>query len=210
MKKFSQHRAHPWHGISAGAEAPSKVTTYIEIVPTDTVKFEVDKESGILKVDRPQKYSSLCPSLYGFIPQTYCGDGVGALCANSLGLKKVLGDGDPIDICVLTERQIVHGDLLATAIPIGGFRLLDKDEADDKIIAVLEGDAVYGNLKSIKEVPSGQIDRLKHYFLTYKEIPNQTRAPKIQVTDVYDREIALQVITQSMKDYKKLVGRSSR
>ncbi len=210
MKKFSHHRAHPWHGISAGAEAPSKVTTYIEIVPTDTVKFEVDKESGILKVDRPQKYSSLCPSLYGFIPQTYCGDGVGALCANSLGLKKVLGDGDPIDICVLTERQIVHGDLLATAIPIGGFRLLDKDEADDKIIAVLEGDAVYGNLKSIKEVPSGQIDRLKHYFLTYKEIPNQTRAPKIQVTDVYDREIALQVITQSMKDYKKLVGRSSR
>jgi inorganic pyrophosphatase len=210
MKKFSQHRAHPWHGISAGTEAPSKVTTYIEIVPTDTVKFEVDKESGILKVDRPQKYSSLCPSLYGFIPQTYCGDGVGALCAKSLGIKKVLGDGDPIDICVLTERQIVHGDLLATAIPIGGFRLLDKDEADDKIIAVLEGDAVYGNLKSIKEVPSGLIDRLKHYFLTYKEIPNHTRAPKIQVTDVYDRETAQQVITQSMKDYKKLVSRSSR
>lgn len=210
MKKFSQHRAHPWHGISAGVEAPAKVTTYIEIVPTDTVKFEVDKESGILKVDRPQKYSSLCPSLYGFIPQTYCGDGVGALCAKSLGIKKVLGDGDPIDICVLTERQIVHGDLLATAIPIGGFRLLDKDEADDKIIAVLEGDAVYGNLKSIKEVPSGLIDRLKHYFLTYKEIPNHNRAPKIQVTDVYDRETAQQVITQSMKDYKKLVGRSTR
>lgn len=206
MTKYSNFRAHPWHGISAGEEAPGKVTCYIEIVPTDTVKFEVDKESGILRVDRPQKYSSLCPALYGFVPQTYCGDGVGALCAKSMGRDHVEGDGDPIDICVLTERQILHGDILVSAIPVGGFRLLDGDEADDKIIAVLEGDAVYGKITSIADVPTGLIDRLKHYFLTYKEIPNHTKEPKIQVTDVYDRNVALEVLKQSMVDYTALTS----
>jgi inorganic pyrophosphatase len=206
MTKYSNFRAHPWHGVSAGAEAPSKVTCYIEIVPTDTVKFEVDKDTGILSVDRPQKYSSLCPALYGFVPQTFCGDGVGALCAKSMGRDHVEGDGDPIDICVLTERQILHGDILVSAIPVGGFRLLDGDEADDKIIAVLEGDAVYGKITSIADVPTGLIDRLKHYFLTYKEIPNHTKEPKIQVTDVYDRAVALEVLQQSMADYKALIA----
>lgn len=206
MTKYSNFRAHPWHGVSAGAEAPSKVTCYIEIVPTDTVKFEVDKDTGILSVDRPQKYSSLCPALYGFVPRTFCGDGVGALCAKSMGRDHVEGDGDPIDICVLTERQILHGDILVSAIPVGGFRLLDGDEADDKIIAVLEGDAVYGKITSIADVPTGLIDRLKHYFLTYKEIPNHTKEPKIQVTDVYDRAVALEVLKQSMTDYKALIA----
>ena len=76
-------QAHPWHGVPIGPDAPHVVTAYIEIVPTDTVKYEIDKLTGLLKVDRPQKYSNFCPSLYGFVPQTLCTDSVAALCASA-------------------------------------------------------------------------------------------------------------------------------
>ena len=120
------------------------MNAFIEIVPTDTVKYELDKTTGCLNVDRPQKFSNVCPTLYGFIPQTYCGEEVGAFCAERSGREGIDGDGDPMDICVLTEKAISHGDILVRAIPIGGLRMLDNEEADDKIVAVLEGDAVYG------------------------------------------------------------------
>src|SRR5689334_5675469 len=81
----SRFRSHPWHGVSIGAEAPRIVTCYIEIVPTDTVKYEVDKETSYLKVDRPQKYTNVCPTLYGFIPQTYCAEQVAQLAADDMG-----------------------------------------------------------------------------------------------------------------------------
>ena len=73
-------RAHPWHGVSIGDEAPDRVTAYIEIVPTDTVKYELDKATGLLKVDRPQKFSNVYPTLYGLIPQTLCGPRSAELC----------------------------------------------------------------------------------------------------------------------------------
>jgi inorganic pyrophosphatase len=208
MPTVPLYRAHPWHGIAIGDEAPQTVTCYVEIVPTDTVKFEVDKESGILRLDRPQKYSNHCPTLYGFIPQTLCGDGVGALCAKTIGKKSIRGDGDPMDICILTERPILHGDILVKAIPVGGFRLLDRNEADDKIIAVLEGDTVYGGLKDISDVPPGTVDRLRHYFLTYKEIPGTKGPAKVKVTSLYDRKTAHAVIRQSMEDYRAFVLKS--
>ena len=78
-------RPHPWHGIAIGADAPEKVTVYVEIVPTDTVKYELDKATGYLKVDRPQKFSNVYPTLYGFIPQTYCGEENGAYCSMRTG-----------------------------------------------------------------------------------------------------------------------------
>jgi inorganic pyrophosphatase len=181
------------------------VTCYIEIVPTDTVKFEIDKESGILKVDRPQKYSNQCPSLYGFIPQTFCGDGVGALCAATLkSRKKVRGDGDPLDVCVLTDAFISHGDLLVRARPIGGLQLLDRDEADDKIIAVLEGDTVFGEMRDISDLPRSVVDRLIHYYLTYKQIPGTTARATVKVAQTYGRSYAHRVIKQSMRDYGAL------
>lgn len=208
MANISHFRAHPWHGVPIGDDAPTVVTCYIEIVPTDTVKFEVDKESGILRVDRPQKYSNHCPSLYGFIPQTYCGDGVGALCAQSTRAKrKIRGDGDPMDICVLTERTILHGDLLVRARPVGGFQLLDRSEADDKIIAVLEGDGMFADVEDISDVPSALIDRLKHYFLTYKEIPDTRKTPPVEVASIYGRRAAHTAIKRSMNDYQELIKR---
>jgi inorganic pyrophosphatase len=132
-------RAHPWHGVAIGPNAPAVITTYIEVVPSDTVKYELDKATGILKVDRPQKFSNVCPTLYGLIPRTFCGEHVGRFCAEKIGRSGIKGDGDPLDICVLTEKTIPRGDLLLQAIPIGGLRMIDKNEADDKIIAVMQG-----------------------------------------------------------------------
>ena len=198
MNKF---KSHPWHGISPGNEAPTVVTAFIEIVPSDTVKYEVDKETGHLKIDRPQKFSNVLPSLYGFIPQTYCDVKIAEFAALKSGRPVMKGDGDPLDICVLTEKTISHGDILLQAIPIGGLRLIDKGEADDKIIAVMKGDEVFEEWKAISDCTQAVIDRLKHYFLTYKNLPGAEN-PTCEITQVYGREEAYEVIKRSMEDYK--------
>ncbi len=137
------YKAHPWHGISPGDKTPEIVTAFIEMVPTDTVKYEIDKATGYLKIDRPQKFSNIVPILYGFIPRTYCAERVAEFAAAKSGKPVVRGDGDPLDICVLSERTVTHGNIILPAIPIGSFRMLDKGEADDKIIAVMKGDEFY-------------------------------------------------------------------
>lgn len=197
----NKFKAHPWHGINIGENAPSVITAFIEIVSTDTVKYEIDKESGYLKIDRPQKYSNVIPALYGFIPQTYCDEKVAEYAALKSGKEVLKGDGDPLDICVLSERTITHGDIILQAIPIGGFRLIDKGEADDKIIAVLKDDEMYGSWKDITDCKEAIVNRLKHYFLTYKNIPG-TGKPTCEITQVYNREEAYEVINRSREDYK--------
>lgn len=195
-------QAHPWHGISAGSDAPQRVTTYIEIVPTDTVKYEIDKFTGHLRVDRPQRYSNVCPSLYGFIPRTYCGDSVAARCNEMANTNNVVGDGDPLDILVLSEKTFAQGNFTAKAIPIGGLRMIDNDEADDKIIAVLEGDASYGEWRDIGDCTKTMLERLEHYFLTYKDAPDQNPR-RSRIEHVYDAAEAHEVIRRSMDDYRK-------
>lgn len=198
-------KPHPWHGVGIGLEAPSRVTCYIEIVPTDTVKYEIEKSTGYLKVDRPQKYSNLCPSLYGFIPQTYCAQSVAAFCMERTGRSGVVGDGDPLDICVLTEKPFSHGDFLLEAVPIGGLRMIDGNEADDKILAVLRDDAVYGGWRGLSDCPASVIERLKHYFLTYKEAPGAAGGA-CEIVHIYDRGEAHEVIRRSQQDYKSSFG----
>lgn len=205
MVEPSLFKAHPWHGISAGNNVPEIVTAFIEIVPTDTVKYEIDKESGWLKVDRPQKYSNIVPALYGFIPQTYCGQQIAEFCKQQSGRKDVVrGDGDPLDICVLSERVITNGGIILRCIPIGGLRLIDRGEADDKIIAVLEGDDIYGRFTDITQCPMPIFERLQHYFLTYKNLPNQ--AHSCEITQLYNREEAHRVILLSQSDYNNKYG----
>lgn len=194
-----RYKSHPWHGVDIGKNAPNDVTAFIEVVPTDTVKYEVDKESGYLRIDRPQKYSNVVPALYGFIPQTYCGKLIGEFCCVKTGRVDIQGDGDPIDICVLTEKTIAHGDILVNARPIGGFRMIDGNQADDKIIAVLNNDVVYGHFNDISDCPELVIQRLKHYFLTYKDMPGLDK--NTEITHIYGREEALEVIKSSMLDY---------
>jgi len=194
-----RYKSHPWHGVSIGDDAPEVVVSFIEMVPTDTVKYEVDKVSGYLKLDRPQKYSNVVPALYGFIPQTFSGPKVADYCMDKAGLQNIEGDGDPVDICILTEKEITHGDILVRARPIGGFRMIDGNEADDKIIAVLDNDAVYSGFKDVSDLPSLVIDRLKHYFLTYKDIPGNKA--NCEITHVYGMEEAHEVISRSLEDY---------
>ena len=193
-------RAHPWHDVPIGDDAPLRVTAYVEIVPTDTVKYEMDKATGILRVDRPQQYSNVCPSLYGFLPRTLCGERVGALCSERTGRTGIVGDGDPMDVCVLTEKEISHGDILVRAIPIGGLRMVDGHEADDKIVAVLEGDAVFGGYQDIADCPPGLVERLRHYFLTYKQGPDRV-GHIVEITHVYDHVEAYEAIRRSLEDY---------
>lgn len=200
-------RAHPWHGVDIGENAPKEIHCYIEIVPTDTVKFELDKSTGLLKADRPQKYSNYCPSLYGLVPQTYAGKRVAEICCKEAKLKNIEGDGDPLDICVLTEKPFQRGDLLLTAIPIGGIRAIDGNEADDKIIAVLKDDLVYEKIRDISDCPDNLIDRLCHYFLTYKESPTDLtngENRRLEIAGLYDAKQAHEVIRAGQLDYEEL------
>ncbi|MEO8504238.1 MAG: inorganic pyrophosphatase [Acidobacteriota bacterium] len=198
---------HPWHGVAIGRDAPEVVTVYIEIVPSDTVKYELDKATGFLKVDRPQQFSSACPSLYGFVPQTYCGPRVAELGARVAG-KALIGDGDPLDICVLSEKAFSHGGFLLQAVPIGGLRVIDRGEADDKIIAVLKDDVAFGKLTDLAEMASAQLERLKHYFLTYKLAPDAINRP-VEIAEVYGHEEARRVIEASRADYRERFPRAT-
>jgi len=198
-----RYKSHPWHGIDIGDKAPKQLTAFIEMVPTDTVKYEVDKASGYLKIDRPQRYSSILPALYGFIPQTYCDENLAEKSREILNRPEIVGDHDPLDIVVLTEKEISHGDLLAEARPIGGLRMIDDNEADDKIIAVLVRDAVYSQYEDISDVPKSVIERLRHYFLTYKDMPGEHR--NCEITHIYGAEEARDVVSRAVKDYKIFV-----
>src|SRR5215468_1455471 len=194
-------KAHPWHGVAIGDDWPEVVTTYIEIVPTDTVKYEMDKATGLLKIDRPLRFSNICPAPYGLVPQTYCGNKVAELFSRRSGRLGLSGDGDPLDVCVLTEKTISHSDILLKALPIGGLSMLDRNEADDKIIAVMKDDVAFSGWRDIKDVPGPVVDRLQHYFLTYKRAPGSTKSTT-EITEVYDRHEAYRVIRASHEDYK--------
>lgn len=202
---FDKYMAHPWHGIDPGLDLPEVVTSFIEITPHDNVKYEVDKASGFIKVDRPQLYSNIVPALYGFIPKTYCGRHIAAKCMAATGRQGIEGDGDPMDICVLTERNIVHGNILVNARPIGGFRMIDNNQADDKIIAILKDDRVYGAWNDIGQLPASLRERLLHYFLTYKQIPQKDEQSKVEITHVYNRLEAYEIIEASVLDYQELL-----
>ncbi|MEM9316035.1 MAG: inorganic diphosphatase, partial [Pseudomonadota bacterium] len=111
-EKFNRWRRHPWHGLYAHSEDGDKgtVQTYVEMLPTDVVKYELDKNSGFLVVDRPQRTTSSPPALYGFIPRTYCAEEVAKRCP---GVTEA--DGDPLDICVYSERHINRSDIVLNA-----------------------------------------------------------------------------------------------
>ena len=206
FKQFSRFfKPHPWHGIDLKAEG-DHLQAYIEMVPTDTVKYEIDKSTGYLKVDRPQKYSNIIPALYGFLPKTYSGALSAEYAESKSGLTDLKGDGDPIDICVLTEKNFTHGDIILSARPIGGFRMLDGGEIDDKIIAVLKDDPLYGEWTNIGNCPKKVVDRLLHYFLTYKEIPGSNEDAKVRVTHIYEQQEAREVIRAGVDDYRNKFG----
>ena len=198
---FSAYRRHPWHGLEPIPEGvePGIVRAYIEMLPSDTVKYELDKNTGFLMVDRPQRTTATPPALYGFIPRTYFAEEVAARCAHA-----DVADGDPLDICIFSERLITRADILLNARVVGGIQMIDEGEADDKIIAVLEGDNIWGEVNDIKDLPPIKTERLQHYFSTYKMIPGKN--VEIRVDGVYGRDEALKVIAASQKDYQNHYG----
>ena len=203
MKQFAEWRPHPWHGLEAGRELPLWVTAYIEITPFDLIKYEVDKRSGYLRVDRPQRTSSQPPSLYGFVPRTYCGERVAALCP---GAQR--GDGDPLDICVVSERPIARAEVIVPSRVVGGIQLIDRGEADDKIVAVLEGDLMWSGVNDMADLPRILIERLEHYFSTYKLVPGSDLQIKVQ--QAYGVEHAKKVVDAAIADYATLVESQTR
>jgi inorganic pyrophosphatase len=194
MSQTNHFRPHPWHGLEVGPKPPEILNAYIEITPFDLMKYEVDKTSGYLRVDRPQRSSAQHPTLYGFVPRTYCGKRVRALAPSA---KR--GDGDPLDICVLSERAITRNEIIVRARVIGGLQMIDRGEADDKIISVLENDYVWGRARSITDIPSVLIERLQHYFLTYKLVPGHSSQASIK--RVYGRAHAVKVVKAAIADY---------
>lgn len=180
------------------------VHAYIEITPFDLMKYEVDKFSGYMVVDRPQRTSSEPPALYGFIPRTYCRHRVGAL------MKGVrMGDGDPLDICVFSERPINRSEIILEARVVGGIPMVDGGMADDKIVAVLENDLVYKDVEDIRQLPEVVVERLIHYFTTYKLQPGHPgdSPPTVSVGEAYDRDHAHAVIEAAIQDYAEHFSR---
>lgn len=196
---FFRWRPHPWHGLNPGGRAPKFVNAYIEITPFDSVKYEVDKATGYMLVDRPQRTSSQPPALYGFVPRTYCGRRVGALSPNA---KK--GDKDPLDICVISERPINRAEVILRSKVIGGLQMIDNGEADDKIIAVLENDNIYGVADNISDLPEIIVERLRHYFNTYKMVFGEPL--NVSIDQVYDSTHAMKVVQAAMEDYMEEFG----
>ncbi len=196
---FYRWRPHPWHGLEVGSKPPEIVNAYIEITPFDVVKYEVDKVTGYLRVDRPQRSSSQPPTLYGFIPRTYCDRRV-----KELSPKARHGDHDPLDICVISERPINRAEVILNVRVVGDIQAIDGGDADDKIIAVLENDPFWGDVKDVSQLPEVLVERLRHYFSTYKMIPGQPSLMEIEA--VLDHDHACRVIEAAMKDYEENYG----
>lgn len=202
-KSFDVYRPHPWHGVPVGPhmgpDVPEILYAYVEITPFSTIKYEVDKATGYLKVDRPQRSNSLPPYAYGFIPRTWCMSRVAGIAAAEVrGVTR--GDGDPLDICVVSERAIDRSDILLGCRAVGGLLMVDNGEADDKIIAVLDRDPVWGDVRELSGLPNALVDRLRHYFLTYKFDPRSGVQP-VSIDAIYGAERAREVIAAAMADY---------
>ncbi|GAO43661.1 inorganic diphosphatase [Flavihumibacter petaseus] len=175
--------AHPWHGVSTGEQAPRIVTAIIEIPQGSRAKYEIDKDSGLLKLDRIIYSSFYYPCNYGFIPRTY-GD-----------------DKDPLDILVITS-QPVQALCLMEAKVIGVMRMIDSGDADDKIIAVAAHDPSVNYYNNIEELPRHFFDELRHFFEEYKHLEKK----EVIVNEFQDKATALQIIQDGINSYKENFG----
>lgn len=175
---------HAWHDVTIGEGSPEIVQGIIEIPKNSRAKYELDKDSGLLKLDRVLYSSINYPANYGFIPQTYC------------------DDDDPLDIMVLSQIDIVPMCIVEAKV-IGVMRMLDEGEMDDKIIAVAANDMSVNHLNDISELPPHMLLELRSFFEDYKKLEKKT----VVVEDFQNREVALQVIEQSIVDYKKKFGK---
>jgi inorganic pyrophosphatase len=168
----------PWHTVEVGENAPNVVNGIIEIPKNSRAKYEMDKASGLLKLDRVLYSSMFYPANYGFIPQSYC------------------GDKDPLDILILSQVTVVPMCIVSAKV-IGVMHMLDKGDMDDKIIAVAEHDMSVNHINDISELPAHFLIELKNFFEEYTKLENKT----VHVADFQNAEAARKVIVQSQLDY---------
>ncbi|MEI6946502.1 inorganic diphosphatase [Paraflavisolibacter sp. H34] len=174
---------HPWHGADYGDKAPEKVTALIEIPQGSRTKYEIDKKTGLLILDRVIYSSFHYPANYGFIPQT-------------LGL-----DGDPLDILVLCSQSI-HPLCLVEATVIGNMQMIDSGEEDDKIIAVATNDPSVNHYTDIEKLPKHFFNELKHYFEQYKMLENK----EVRIDNFQNKEEAYGIIKDAIGLYQEKYG----
>jgi len=171
---------NPWHDVSMGSNAPEMVNGIVEIPKGSRAKYELDKESGMLILDRVLYSSVYYPSNYGFIPQTYC------------------DDNDPLDILIISQIEVVPMCIVQAKV-IGVMRMLDNGEADDKIIAVAANDMSVNYINDISELPPHAIKETRSFFEDYKKLENK----EVVIEDFLDRDAAYEIIKQSIVDYDK-------
>ncbi len=177
------HVLHPWHGASFGKKAPSIVNGVIEIPAGSRTKYEIDKATGLLKLDRVLFSATHYPSNYGFIPQTL-GD-----------------DKDPLDILVMTYEPVVPLCMVRARV-VGVMRMVDNGEGDDKIIAVADDDNTLSEIKTLADLPAQKLDEIRNFFETYKLLEKK----EVKVTGFDNKEVALSIIEKAMDFYKETYG----
>ena len=181
---MSNESNNPWHSVEIGDDAPNEVNGIIEIPTATRAKYELDKVSGLLKMDRVLYSSIYYPANYGFIPRTYC------------------DDGDPLDILVLSQITIVPLCIVPAKV-IGVMRMLDQGEHDDKIIAVAQNDMSVQHFNDISELPKHFVKELRNFFEDYKKLEKK----EVEVKDFLDADIAKLIVKQAITDYKELMSK---
>ncbi|HEY9258506.1 inorganic diphosphatase [Chitinophaga sp.] len=176
---------NPWHSVSPGSEVPNVVNAIIEIPKGCRAKYELDKESGLLKLDRVLYSSVYYPANYGFIPQSYC------------------DDHDPLDILILSQIECVPMCIIEAKV-IGVMQMIDGGEADDKIIAVAANDMSVNHINDISELPPHFIDEMRHFFEEYKKLEKKT----VVVEEFQNKVKAEEIIMKSFEDYRKIFKQS--
>ncbi len=178
---MSKDDHHPWHSVSPGDNLPEIVNAIIEIPKGCRAKYELDKESGLLKLDRVLYSSVYYPANYGFIPQSYC------------------DDHDPLDILILSQIECVPMCIIEAKV-IGVMQMVDGGEADDKIIAVAANDMSVNYINDISELPPHFTAEMRHFFEEYKRLENKT----VQVEEFQNKEVAERIIMESFDAYQKM------